>query len=214
MRVLLVGATGLVGRECLHQLVADPAFERVLVLTRRPLPAEDRAQRVTEQVVDFERLESTVLSLPVDIVICALGTTIGKAGSQERFRAVDFGYPLATAKLALAQGARHYLLVSSLGANPGSRAFYPRVKGELEAAVSALPFRTVSIFRPSLLLGPRREFRMGERIAQGLAFLFPPKWRAIEASDVAAAMLRVAKEDRPGRRIVESAEMRAWAKGN
>jgi uncharacterized protein YbjT (DUF2867 family) len=154
------------------------------------------------------------LSLPVDIVICALGTTIGKAGSQERFRAVDFGYPLACARLALAQGARHFLLVSSLGANPGSRAFYPRVKGELEAAVSALPFRSVSIFRPSLLLGPRREFRMGEKIAQRLAFLFPPKWRAIEASDVAAAMLRVAKEDLPGRRIVDSAEMRAWAKGN
>ena len=213
MRVLLVGATGLVGRECLHQMVADPVFDRVLVLARRSLPAEDRAPKVVEQVVDFEQLESVTLSFRVDAVMCALGTTIKQAGSRERFRAVDFGYPLAAAKMALAQGARHYLLVSSLGADPRARVFYPRVKGELEEAIAALPFRTVSIFRPSLLLGDRQERRIGELLMKRVAFLFPPKWRAIQGRDVAAAMLRVAKEDLAGRRIVLSAQMLAWAKG-
>ncbi|HUL68676.1 MAG TPA: NAD(P)H-binding protein [Gemmatimonadales bacterium] len=213
MRVLLLGATGLVGSECLRQMVADPVFERVLVLARRSLRAEDRAPKVVEQLVDFDQLESIKPSTPVDAVMCALGTTIKQAGSQERFRAIDYGYPLAAARLALAQGARHYLLVSSLGADARSRVFYSRVKGELEAAISALPFRTVSILRPSLLLGDRQERRVGELLMKRVAFLFPPKWRAIHGRDVAAAMLRVAKEDLPGRRIIESAQMLAWARG-
>jgi len=211
--VVLVGATGLVGSECLTLLLADPVFDRVVVLSRRPLEGVPPSPKLAEHVVDFERLDAHADLLAADQLICALGTTIGQAGSKERFRAVDYGIPLALAKLAVERGVKHVLLVSALGASPRSRAFYNRVKGELEAALSALPLRSLSIVRPSLLLGERREFRLGERIAQRLAFLIPGKYAAIHAHDVAAALVRLTKADAPGRHVVESAEMRAWAAG-
>lgn len=209
---LLVGATGLVGAECLALLLADPAVARVVVLARRTLEGVSASPKLVAHVVDFDHLESQADLFTADQMICCIGTTIGQAGSKERFRAVDFGIPFALAKLGAERGVRHFLLVSSLGAGAESRVFYNRVKGELEDALSALPFRSLSIVRPSLLLGDRREFRLGERIAQRLAFLMPGKYAAIRARDVAAALVRLAKEDAPGKRIVESAEMRAWAR--
>ncbi|MGD0483987.1 MAG: NAD(P)H-binding protein [Gemmatimonadales bacterium] len=209
--VVLVGATGLVGAECLTLLLADPVFDRVVVLARRPLEGVGASPKLAAHVVDFERLEAHADLFTADQLICCLGTTISKAGSTERFRAVDFGIPFALAKLGAERGVRHFLLVSALGADARSRVFYNRVKGELEDALSSLPFRSLSIVRPSLLLGDRREFRLGESIAQRFAFLMPGKYAAIRARDVAAALVRLAKEDAPGRRVVESAEMRAWA---
>ena len=208
---VLVGASGLVGAECLKLLLADPAFARVVILARRPLEGVSAAPKLAAHVVDFSRLEAQADLFTADQLICCLGTTISKAGSKERFRAVDFGIPLALAKLGAERGVRHFLLVSALGADARSRVFYNRVKGELEDALTALPFRSLSIVRPSLLLGDRREFRLGERIAQHLAFLMPGKYAAIPARDVAAALVRLAKEDAPGRRVVESVEMRDWA---
>jgi uncharacterized protein YbjT (DUF2867 family) len=147
----------------------------------------------------------------VDDVFCCLGTTIKKAGSQAAFRKVDFTYAYEAAQLAVQQGAEHFLLVSSLGADANSSVFYSRVKGELEIAIAALPFAAVSIFQPSLLLGERAEFRFGERLAEPLAkvlsvFLLGPlrKYRAIEAHTVAAAMIHVAKSPGKGVTIYES----------
>lgn len=205
--VVLVGATGLVGGECLTLLLADPAFERVTVLARRLLDGVAASPKLAAHVVDLERLEPHGELLAADTLICALGTTIGKAGSKDRFRAVDFGIPLALARLGLERGLRHFLLVSSLGADPRSRVFYNRVKGELEEALSALPLRGLTIVRPSLLLGERREFRLGERIAQRVGFLIPGKYAPIHARDVAAALVRLAKEDAVGKRVVESREL-------
>ena len=132
-RVLLAGATGLVGRECLARLAADETVSGITALVRR-MPADssrhDRKVRFAE--VDFDRLEEQRALFAVDQVICALGTTIRKAGSREAFRRVDYDYPLAIARLALEGGARHFLLVSALGADPESRVFYSRVKGEME----------------------------------------------------------------------------------
>ena len=210
--VVLVGATGLVGAECLRLLLVDPAFARIVVLARRPLDGVDASPKLVAHVVDFDHLEAYADLFTADQLICCLGTTIGKAGSKERFRAVDYGFPMALAKLGAERGVRHFLLVSALGANARSRVFYNKVKGELEDALSALPFRSLSIVRPSLLLGERREFRFGEKVAQRLAFLMPGRYAAIAAPDVAAALVRLAKEDAPGRHIVESAEMKAWAR--
>jgi uncharacterized protein YbjT (DUF2867 family) len=207
---LLAGATGLVGRACLDLLVEDDAFERVVVITRRTLEGA-RSTKLEAHVVDFDHLDDHAALFRVDQIVCALGTTIKQAGSRERFRAVDFGYALKVAQLGLEQGARHFLLVSSLGADRRSRVFYSQVKGELETAVSALAYRSVSIVRPSLLLGERAEFRLGETVAKRFGFLAPGKYKPIHARDVAAALVRLAREDQPGRRIVESAEMRAWA---
>lgn len=211
--VLLCGATGLVGTECLELLAADQFFRRVAVLTRRPLPPEISAHldtsKIEEHVIDFDELAAHDDLLDVDQIICALGTTIKKAGSKERFREVDFGYPLAIARMGVRQGARHFLLVSAVGADAASRIFYNRVKGELEEAVRALPYRSITIVRPSLLLGERTEFRLGEEIAKRLSFLAPSSYKPVAASAVAAVLVQAAKEDRPGRRVIESDRIRS-----
>ncbi len=213
--IALFGATGLVGSECLRLLPNDGGFSRVVIFTRRPISVKpnDAADHpaIETHVLDFEQIERQGMMLAVDQIVCALGTTIRKAGSRQEFRKVDFDYPLAIARTALTQGARHFLLVSALGANAGSRLFYTRVKGELEAAILALPFRSHTIVRPSLLLGKRAEFRLGEKIAEWLAFLMPKKYKPVSAAAVAEALVASAREDRPGKRIIESAEIRASA---
>jgi uncharacterized protein YbjT (DUF2867 family) len=183
------------------------------VLTRRPLPRELAHGKVESHVVDFNDLAAHAKLFRVDQIFCALGTTIRTAGSQRRFRVVDYDYPLAAARIGVEQGATHYLLVSAVDANARSRVFYSRVKGELESAVLALPFRSVTIVRPSLLLGPRAEFRLGEVIAKRLAFLAPRKYKPVGAHAVAAVLIRAAKDDAAGRRIIESSEIRALAAG-
>jgi uncharacterized protein YbjT (DUF2867 family) len=205
--IALLGATGLVGRHCLDLLARDPSFTRVVVLARRKF-AEATAPRVEAHLVDFDRLEDHRELLGVDQVICALGTTIKTVGgSKERFRAVDYGIPLAAARIARAQGARHFLLVSALGASADSRIFYSRVKGELEDALRSAGFRSLTILRPSLLLGDRTEFRLGEAVAKRLAWAVPGRYRPIDARDVAAALVRAARADEPGMHIIESDEI-------
>lgn len=209
--VALLGATGLVGRHCLDLLARDHAFSRVIVLARRKF-AEATAPRVEAHLVDFDHLSERPDLFRVDQVISALGTTIkAVGGSQTRFRAVDYDMPLAAAKLAVAQGAHHFLLVSSLGANPHSRVFYNRVKGELEDALRTLGFRSITIVRPSLLLGERQEFRLGEEIGKRFAWIVPGKYRPVHARDVAAVLVRAAKEDIRGMRIIESDDLRSMA---
>jgi uncharacterized protein YbjT (DUF2867 family) len=161
--------------------------------------------------VNFDRLSDSASLLKADDVFCCLGTTIKKAGSQEAFRRVDFTFAYEAAQLAANNGAAQFLLVSALGANANSSVFYNRVKGETEDAIAALPFVSVSIFRPSLLLGERAEFRLGERIAEpvmkALSFLLIGslrKYRAIEARTVAAAMIEVAKAQPKGVNVYES----------
>lgn len=196
-------------------LLADPHFDAVATLTRRALPPEmvpaDHARRLEQRVVDFDHLGDNAPALRSDVIICALGTTIEQAGSRQRFREVDFGYPLTIARLGLGEGAKHFLLVSALGASSRSLIFYNRVKGELEEAVLALPYRSISIVRPSLLVGNRAQPRRGEEVAQRLAFLVPARYKPVPARAVAAALVRMAREDRAGQRIVESRELRRFA---
>ena len=134
--------------------------------------------------------------------------SISVAGSQAAFRAVDYELPLRVARLARAQGATHFLLVSALGASAASRVFYNRVKGELEDALGALGFRSLTIARPSLLLGERAEFRLGERVAQPFGCLMPPRWKPVHARQVAAALVRAAREDLAGHRVIENIALR------
>ena len=205
--VLLLGATGLVGRECVRLLIADAAFSRVVVLTRRPLEPNVHAEKIETHLVDFERLEDAGAHFAVDAIICALGTTMKHAGTQDRFRRVDFDYPVAAARLGLAHGAKHFLVVSSLGADAGSRIFYNRVKGELERAILALPYESVTIVRPSLLLGARHELRPMESLGKWLRVLPLRRYKPVAASTVAAARVRSAREGATGKRILESDEL-------
>lgn len=209
--VALLGATGLVGRHCLDLLASDQAFERIVVIARRKF-GEATAPRVEGHIVDVARLDEHPELFRVDQVICALGTTIkAVGGSRERFREVDYQIPLTAAKVGLPQGVRHFLLVSALGADASSRVFYNRVKGELEDALRTLGFRSVTIVRPSLLLGNRAEFRLGEEIAKRFGWIAPRKYRPVHARDVAIALVRSAKEDVPGLHIIESDEIRVLA---
>jgi uncharacterized protein YbjT (DUF2867 family) len=209
---VLLGATGLVGGECLKLLDANDAFGRVVVLTRRPL---ERALsgKVEQHLVDFEHLTSAAKLFAVDQIICALGTTMKQAVTRRVFRAVDLRYPLTAAHLGLEKKASHFLVVSAMGADPRSIIFYNRVKGELEKGLSALSYRSLTIARPSVLVGKRERPRTTERIAAGLSFLTPGRIRAIDAADVALALVHQAEIDEPGKRILESADLRAIAAG-
>lgn len=204
---LVAGGTGLVGGELVRRLAATPYYHRVVLLTRRPIDT-DPSGTLHPVVVDFDRLEASRGHLAADDVYCALGTTLRKAGSQTAFRRVDHDYVVELARLARAQEARHFLLVSSVGANRTSRVFYSRVKGEVEASLQELGYPSLTIVRPSLLLGARAEFRLGEAIAKPLGVLMPRRYRPVHASAVAATMIRAAMHARVGARIIESGEIK------
>jgi len=207
-RVLLAGATGLVGGELLAQLAADSTVSRVTAMVRRnPGPLPLPADRIRTEIVDFDDLAGREALFGVDQVFCALGTTRARAGSREAFRRVDFDYPLEIARLAREGGARHFLLVSALGADARSAVFYNRVKGELEEAVRALGFRSLTIVRPSLLQGERAEFRPVEALMKRLAWVAPRRYAPVHAGDVAGALVAAAREDAPGLRVIESADI-------
>lgn len=208
--VLLAGGTGLIGRELSRLLLAQsPMPELHQLLRRKP---EDAAAQGTWQVVDFRALPQ----LPAaQAAYCCLGTTLKQAGSQAAFRAVDFDAVLAFAHAARAAGVKHFAVVSALGANPSSTVFYNRVKGEMEAALARVGFDSVVIARPSLLSGDRAALgqpqRGGERIALWLSApfsaLIPKRLRPIKAQTVALGMWRALQQQRPGVRVVESAEL-------
>jgi uncharacterized protein YbjT (DUF2867 family) len=204
--VAVLGATGLVGRQIVTLLIDDATVERVVVLTRRP--AGFGGLKVEERIVELAHLRDAADALAVDQIFCALGTTIRKAGSREAFRRIDHDYPLLAGRLALERGAGHYLLVSALGADARSRIPYNRVKGELEESLATLGFRSLTIARPSLLLGDRVEKRRGEDLAKKFEWLLPPKYRGIEARTVARALTAAAHADEAGVLILESREMR------
>jgi uncharacterized protein YbjT (DUF2867 family) len=202
-RVILLGASGLVGGFCLHALLQESVYSQVILLNRRELKV-GLYPKLVQSIVDFDNLREEDFAGPCDI-FCALGTTIRKAGSQGAFRRVDFEYPLAAAKLARQAGAKQFVLVSSVGADPVSKNFYLRTKGELEQEIVKLGFQAVHIFRPSLLLGDRKEFRFGERVMQAIAPLLNllmvgplRRYRAIKASAVGKAMAVAAREESHG----------------
>ncbi len=192
---LLAGASGLVGRYLLDQLTGAPEYDRVVAVVRRPLEFEH--PKLVEVVADFAALERLPEPLRGDDAFCCLGTTRKRAGSRAAFRAVDHGAVLAFAWAAQRGGARRFFTVSALGADPASRFFYNRVKGETEEALGVLGFATLGIFRPGLLLGPREEVRVGERLAAAALALASPlllgrlaRYRPVHAAVVARAMVR------------------------
>jgi len=204
---LLAGATGLVGGECLKQLLARDEYAGVIVVTRRKLGAGFRHAKLTQVVTDFSDLAKVRDRLRADHVFCALGTTIRKAGSQERFRQVDQVYPLQLARLTLAAGARHFSIVSALGADSRSRTFYSRVKGEVEDALRAMGWPSLCLLRPSVIAGDRAESRPLERIAEHLLRFAPAAWKSVAAADIAAAMIATALRAPEGVTILESREI-------
>jgi uncharacterized protein YbjT (DUF2867 family) len=212
---LVIGATGLVGEETLKQLLQSADYTNVIALTRKPIDLKNA--KLENQVVDFDKPEQ-YNTIKADDVFCAMGTTIGKAGSQAAFKKVDFEIPLKVAEFALKNGATKFILVSSLGANARSGVFYSRTKGELEEALMKLKYKSLIILRPSILLGDRKEHRPGEEIgrfvAEKLPFLFSgplAKYKGTPVGLLAGVMIKLANDNEPGVRIVENEEIFAAA---
>jgi uncharacterized protein YbjT (DUF2867 family) len=211
LTAILAGATGLVGGECLRQLLEDARYRRVVVVTRRDVGAAAQHDKVRQVVVEFEHLGEKRARLRGDHVFCALGTTIRKAGSQQRFRQVDYEYPLRLAQLTLRNGARHFSLVSALGASRSSPFFYSRVKGETEQGLREMGWPSASILRPSVIAGERAESRPLERLGEHLLRLAPATWRPVSARDIAAAMIAAAQREAPGVTTIESRDISGFA---
>ena len=202
--ILLAGATGLTGEHLLDRLLNEPTINRVLAPSRSPLAEHPHLENPVGQLNEL----LPQLGGQIDAAFCCLGTTLRQAGSQDAFRAVDQELVLAFARRARELGTRHLLVISALGADPRSPVFYNRVKGETEEALKAMDWPQLTIVRPSLLLGPRREFRLGERLLAPLLRWIPGKYRGIEVAALARALWRLALEESDGIRIVESDELR------
>jgi len=203
---LLVGATGLIGSLVLQRLLDVTAYRSVTVWARRPLAMHGAGLRT--EVFDFEDMRSH--KVEAEDVFCCIGTTMKQARTREVFRLVDHDYPVALAEAAARGGAKRLLVVSSLGADPRSRVFYNRVKGEMEAAVSAAGVPRTIFFRPTLLRGARDEFRLGERIGLAVGDLLGPlldRYRPIDADVVATAMIKAALKNLPSG-VIESDQIR------
>lgn len=208
---LIIGANGLVGEATVKQLLQSQHYSKVIALTRKPLAINN--SKFENPVVNFDRPEQ-YNKIKADDVYCAMGTTITKAGSQAAFRKVDYEIPMQVANWALQNGATQFILVSSLGADAKSAVFYSRTKGELEEALKALSYKSLLVFRPSILLGDRKEKRTGEAIgrfvAEKLSFLFAGplgKYKGTPATLLSAAMIKLANEGNTGTRIIENDEI-------
>lgn len=209
MKALLVGGTGLTGGFVLNNLLENSSFTKVNLLSRRSLYREH--EKLEEFLVDFSLLNPSSIAFKVDVVFCCLGTTIDKAGSKENFRLVDFEYITQVARIAKLNGVKQFVLLSSVGADSKSAIFYLQVKGETEDFIKRLAFNSLHIFRPSLLLGERRENRWKEKIGStlnaALGFALTgglKKYRGIEASTVAKAMVHVSTQNLIGQFIYEA----------
>jgi uncharacterized protein YbjT (DUF2867 family) len=207
-RVMLVGATGLVGGEVLKLALANPKVRQVVAPARRALPAH---VKLLNPVVDFNALPEESDWWTVDAVICALGTTIKKAGSQAAFTRVDHDHPLRVAELALRHGARAYALNSALGADVQSRVLYSRTKGELERDLLALGYPSLTFVRPGLIGGERNESRPAEQfgitLSTWLRPLLPSRYRVVPAARIAQHLLQAALAARPGVQVVMPEQM-------
>jgi uncharacterized protein YbjT (DUF2867 family) len=210
---LLAGATGLVGRELARQIAEDTRYSALHLLVRRSAPELEALAGARQLLVDFEALPAALPS--ADDVYIALGTTIKVAGSPQAFRHVDHDYALAVAQAARAAGATRLGIVSALGADPTSRVFYNRVKGETERDVVSLGYASVIIAQPSLLLGDREALgqpaRGGElwakRLLTPLSKLIPAQVRPVAAADVARSLVHAVLDGAPGVTRIASRDM-------
>ncbi|MEN3752649.1 hypothetical protein ABC733_07820 [Mangrovibacter sp. SLW1] len=210
MNVLLSGASGLVGSHLLELLVANPQISHIIIVSRRSLPSHPKVTCiVAPELSDALNQVST----PVDLVFCCLGTTRHDAGSAEAFFSVDHDLVLLTGKTGLRLGAEKMLVVSAMGANPRSRIFYNRTKGLAEFALIEQAWPVLVITRPSMLLGERPKKRWAETLSAPFFKCLPGSLRAINATDVARAlMFNALSDNQPSVVVRDSAQLSQDAK--
>ncbi|WP_332651599.1 oxidoreductase [Lysinibacillus sp. 54212] len=209
---IVVGATGLVGSHLIELLCESDEYVSVTAIARRNV--DYKHPKLVVKIVDFDHLAESHLEFAHE-VFCCLGTTIKKAGSKDEFEKVDVEYPLRVAALAKNRRIPHFIVISAMGANEKSFAYYNRVKGKLEKELTELDFDQLSIIRPSLLVGNRKEFRLGEKTGEAVLKMVNPmmiggmkKFRSIEASQVALAMKVIALHGKQEKVVIyESGEL-------
>jgi uncharacterized protein YbjT (DUF2867 family) len=213
---LIIGSTGLIGAQLLELLLESTVYEKVIVFVKRDSGIQH--PKLTQHIIAFDKPETYKELVIGDDFFCTIGTTIKNAKSQDAFRKVDFEYPKAFATIALQNDVKQFFLISSLDALSTSTNFYLKTKGEIEDFLKNCSFESTIILRPSLLLGKRKEFRLGEKIGaffmKTFSFLFIgnlKKYKAIESKDVAKAMFHIAQQNYKGFHIIESDSIQAIA---
>lgn len=212
---VVLGATGLIGQHLVQELLQNDFFSRVRILVRKPLTLTHPKADV--QVVNFNDEKDIAAKIDIgDVIFCCIGTTRKKVkGNKTEYRKVDYDIPIITARLGVQHGFNQFLMVSAIGANPAAANFYLQLKGCIEEDITALPFESIHIFRPSILLGKREEFRLGESIGKvvvkAISFLLVGAWRKYRpfyAADVAKAMVAAANKEIAGVHLYEYDEMK------
>lgn len=203
---IVLGATGLVGKCLIERLANENSIEKVVAVTRRPM--QYISEKIVNEVINFEHIEEYINVFRGDVIFSCLGTTAKLAGSIENQRKVDFEYQFEVAKMASKNKVEHYVLVSSSGANKNSNSPYLKMKGELENAVTSLPYKRITIMQPSLLVGERDTFRLGETIANGLLPIlcklpFLKRYRPIPGDTVAKKMVALSLTESEGKEIYQ-----------
>jgi uncharacterized protein YbjT (DUF2867 family) len=206
---LIIGSTGLIGSQLLNFLLDNNDYLKVITFVKRDTGIKH--PKLTQHVIDFDKPETYKDLVVGDDFFCTIGTTIKKAGSKEAFRKVDFEYPRQFAAFALQNKVKQFLIISSLGADAKSGNFYLKTKGEIQDFLKNCNFESVSDLQPSLLLGNRTEFRLGEKVGaffmKTFSFLFLgnlKKYKPIEGKTVAKALLKIAQTNNKGFKIYES----------
>ncbi len=207
---LIAGATGLVGKQLRHLLLNDPDTGKVTSLVRRKGDVEH--PKLSEKIIDWDNLTERDIPISVDATFCCLGTTMRKARSKVAFKLVDFDYVLKLAVFTQRAKTPQFHVVSAAGANSKAMVFYSRVKGNMESELHKLTkIRSIYIYRPSMLLGDREEFRFGETVGKiamrALSFLTPKSSKAIYDVQVAMSMLHYAKQPEKGVHIISNEQM-------
>lgn len=217
---VVIGATGLVGNFVVEELLKDPSFKKIRILVRRPL--EITHPKLEVQMVAFNNMDDYTQKFGEgDVIFCCIGTTNKKVkGDKATYSAIDVDIPVNAAGIGISKKFKKYLVVSAIGANESSSNFYLKLKGKMENKLKQFPFERISIFRPSILLGNRKETRPGEKMMQGVLkivslLLVGPlrKYRAIDASDVAKAMINQSKKNGQGIHIFEYPDMIRLSRG-
>ena len=205
IKITLFGATGLIGNEILKLLENDSDFEKINVVSRRPL--ELKSKKSNLNIIDFKNFNSYLNVIDgSDIVLAAIGTTQSKVGfNKKKYREIDFDIISNTVKACKEKNVKHFSFVSSAGADINKKSFYLKLKGEIEKEVESKQLNSSTVYRPSLLLGDRKENRFGEKVAQIIipliSFLFPNNYKPIKACDVAKAMVNESKNYGSGFKI-------------
>ncbi|TAH09437.1 MAG: oxidoreductase [Sphingobacteriia bacterium] len=206
---LLLGATGLTGGLLLDLLLASDQYTKVIIYVRKSI--QKQHPKLVEQIINYDAIDTAV---DADDVFCCLGTTIKIAKTKEAFEKVDLHYPLKIASLQQKAGSKQYLVVSAMGANAKSSIFYSRTKGLMEEGLAAIGFNGLYLFRPSFIVGNRKEERMGEKIGIIISTILSPimigllrNYRPVKAADIAASMLKHALSGQTGKEVILSGEI-------